>query len=70
MLPVKSREHRMRVLEHQASLAAESDAKGKRTVSQLRMPLLVEVKADASVKKPGRRVRRKHPAGQTEIADL
>ena len=39
-----SREHRMRVLENQARLAAARDMPARTTGEQIQMPLLVEVK--------------------------
>jgi hypothetical protein len=46
----KSREHRLRVLEHQARLAAErGQATGE---AQRKIPLLVEVKPAAAEKHP------------------
>ena len=71
MLPSKSREHRIRVLQHQAKLAAARDAEAKaRTSSQLSMPLLVEVKGSHARKKSVRRARRTFGSDQPNIADL
>jgi hypothetical protein len=54
----KSREHRQRVLEHQAKLAAERGAThGLQRDGQLAMPLIVEVK-DSPKKPRARRPRR------------
>jgi hypothetical protein len=57
----KSREHRMRVLEHQAKLAAEAATlMPGRSGAQRNIPLIVEVTGGASHKPlPPRRTRRK-----------
>jgi hypothetical protein len=65
-----TREHRMRVLENQAKLAAEhsaSDRNGRDP--QLKMPLIVEVKRGATKPTP-RRTRRKQDTGQPNLGDL
>ncbi len=54
-MSAKSREHRLRVLEHQAKLAAERAATPAER--QLKMPLIVEVK-DSPKKQRARRPRR------------
>jgi hypothetical protein len=66
----KSREHRLRVLEHQARMASERPPP-PRTEAQGKMPLLVEVKP-AEVEKPARagRSRGKAPAKQTSFEGL
>jgi hypothetical protein len=46
----KSREHRLRVLEHQARVAAERSAQAQ-SEPQRKIPLLVEVKPAAVVEK-------------------
>jgi hypothetical protein len=72
MLPSKSREHRLRVLENQAKLAADRDGRGpNQGDSQLKIPLLVEVKHGANTKQPkARRARRKSASDQPDFEDL
>jgi hypothetical protein len=67
MLPSKPREHRMRVLEHQARLAGHDPERKPAANSQLRMPLLVAVKDGGASKKPARRARRKSRPDQPKI---
>jgi hypothetical protein len=65
-----SREHRMRVLENQAKIAAERSASvGNARDPQLKIPLIVEVKRSAT-KPPPRRTRRKPDPGQPDLGDL
>ena len=60
MLPPKSREHRQRVLENQAKLAAHrAAAEQVAGAAQLNMPLLVEVKCSEAGKPLARRGKRK-----------
>jgi hypothetical protein len=67
MLSSKSREHRMRVLENQARLAAE---RGAANNPQMQMPLLVEVKSKADVRPTVRRPRRKARLEQPDLDSL
>lgn len=70
MLSSKSREHRLRVLENQARLAAARDAAaGQRGDPQIKMPLIVEVKAQEGAKQRIRRSRSKRPT-QPEFGEL
>ena len=69
MLPPKSREHRIRVLENQAKLAAEKAAQPG-SEPQLRMPLLVEVKCNAAAKPQPRRSRSRSRTEQPDLGDL
>ena len=65
-----SREHRIRVLENQAKIAAERDASDRNGRDpQLKMPLIVEVKR-SDAKPPPRRSRRKQDVGQPNLGDL
>lgn len=70
MLPPKSREHRLRVLQNQARLAAEqaaaSEPPGDR---QTKIPLLVEIKR-CPPKQRNRRTRNKSKADQADLGDL
>ena len=67
---LSSKSHRLRVLENQAKLAAERDAAaGKRRDPQMKMPLIVEVKAPEGARQRVRRSRSKRPA-QPEFGDL
>ena len=72
MLSSKSREHRLRVLENQAKLAADhgSPVKPRRGDPQLKMPLIVEVKATAGTKQRVRRSRGKPRTDQADFGDL
>jgi len=66
-----SREHRIRVLENQAKIAAERNASERNGHdSQLKMPLIVEVRRSTTTKPPARRTRRKPETGQTDLGDL
>lgn len=67
----KSREHRLRVLEHQARMAGERPAP-PRAEAQGKIPLLVEVKPAAAVEKPARtgRARGKSRAKQARFEGL
>jgi hypothetical protein len=70
MLSSKSREHRLRVLENQAKLAAhDATASGQRGDPQMKMPLIVEVKAQEGPRQRVRRSRSKRPA-QPEFGDI
>jgi hypothetical protein len=69
MLSSKSREHRLRVLENQAKLAARDVAASGQRDPQMKMPLIVEVKAPEGARQRTRRARAKRPA-QPEIGDL
>jgi hypothetical protein len=70
-LTPKSREHRMRVLENQTRMAAKPTAvsSGGRDL-QLRMPLIVEVKADPNAREITKRRRRKSTANQPDLGEL
>jgi hypothetical protein len=61
----KSREHRMRVLEHQAKLAATATSAADRSGGQRNIPLIVEVTGGGD-RKPAtaRRARRKQRVKQ------
>jgi hypothetical protein len=71
MLPSKSREHRIRVLENQMKLAAGRGmtSRTEQAEPQTRMPLIVEVKSGATTKQ---RVRRSRRSGknQPELGEL
>jgi hypothetical protein len=70
MLSSKSREHRLRVLENQAKLAARDvAASGQCGDPQMKMPLIVEVKTQEGARQRARRARAKRPT-QPEIGDL
>ncbi len=66
----KSLEHRMRVLENQAKLAAEraASSRNERADPQMRMPLLVEVKSAPATKRA--RARGRARASQPDLGDL
>jgi hypothetical protein len=69
MLPSKSREHRVRVLENLAKAAGDRGvapraAKGD---AQMKMPLVVEVKSGAATKQ---RMRRSRGGSRKEQPDL
>ena len=67
----KSREHRMRVLEHQAKLAAEAGASGAcRPQDQRNFPLIVEVTSGGDTKPAARRARRKQRVRQPGFEGL
>jgi hypothetical protein len=66
----KSREHRKRVLQYQARIAAECTASAEsRRDPQMTIPLVVEVKANGSPKTPPRRARRSSGAMQPNLGD-
>jgi hypothetical protein len=66
----KSREHRLRVLEHQARMATERSVL-ERTDAQGRIPLLIEVKPGTVEKLPrARRARHKTHAKQAGFEGL
>jgi hypothetical protein len=70
MLPSKSREHRMRVLENQARIAAERTGPAEGVADpQKRMPLLVEVKSSPP-KQRSRRTRDRPKTDQADFGDL
>jgi len=67
MLPPKSLEHRMHVLQNQARLAAERAAPGESGADpQTKMPLLVEVKRCP----PKQRTRRGSTSSKADQADF
>jgi hypothetical protein len=72
MLPPKSREHRIRVLEQQEKAAADPGAitRQHRLDPQTKMPLIVEVKGRAGTKQRARRSRSKPQADQPEFGDF
>jgi hypothetical protein len=72
MVPSRSREHRLRVLENQAKLAAGRGAssEGRRVDPQLKMPLIVEVKPAEGTKQRARRPRGKSRGEQSDFGDL
>jgi hypothetical protein len=66
-----SREHRQRVLENQLRLAAQRDSPERTaTGTQLKMPLLVEVKCGGAAKRPVRRSRRTAKNAQSDFGEL
>jgi len=71
MLPPKSRDHRLRVLENLAKAAAarEEAARQRGHEPQMRMPLIVEVKSKPTAKQRTRRSPRSR-AGQPKLGDL
>jgi hypothetical protein len=71
MLSSKSREHRLRVLENQARIATERGVPGQdRPDSQMKIPLLVEVKGSAGGRQRRPRSTRKHQADQPDLGEL
>ncbi len=72
MLPSKSREHRLRVLENQIKLASEGSlpTRGGQGDPQMRMPLVVEVKGSATTKQRVRRSRGRSRTDQPEFGEL
>ena len=68
----RSHEHRLRVLENQARLAADrgTSPAERRVDPQLKMPLIVEVKAAAEAKPRSRRSRGKTRGEQSDLGDL
>jgi hypothetical protein len=72
MQPSKSREHRMRMLENLAKLAAENGARREPAGPdpQLKMPLLVAVKGEAGAKQRVRRARRRSQGAQQDFGEL
>jgi hypothetical protein len=67
----KSREHRMRVLAHQARTAAEAAVPGPgQRDTQLQMPLIVPVKPGADARPTTKRPRRKPAARQPKLGDM
>ncbi len=69
MSPSKLREHRLRVLENQAKLAAQQ-AQRERPDPQMRIPLLVEVKSSPAAKQRAPRTRGKSRASQPDLGEL
>jgi hypothetical protein len=70
-MPAKSREHRIRVLEHQAKIAAEGATEaGAQRDRQLKMPLIVEVRAGEVKKQRSRRGRRAADGDQLGLDDM
>jgi hypothetical protein len=72
MQPSKSHEHRMRVLENQAKLAAGRGATAEQAGAdpQLKIPLIVEVKEPVGTKQRARRSRGKPRGVQPDLGDL
>ena len=71
MLPSKSREHRLRVLENMAKVAGEQGAaRAGQGDAQMRMPLVVEVKGGAATKQRVRRSRGGARKDQPELGEL
>jgi hypothetical protein len=72
MLPSKSREHRVRVLENLAKVADDSGVtpRAAQADAQMRMPLVVEVKGNAATKPRGRRSRGGARKDQPELGKL
>ena len=72
MLPSKSREHRVRVLENLAKVAGERGvaARAGQGDAQMRMPLVVEVKGGAATKQRVRRSRGGARKDQPELGEL
>ena len=73
MHPSKSREHRVRVLENLTKVAGEREVAaqgGQGGDSQMRMPLVVEVKPGASAKPRARRSRGVALKDQPELGKL
>ncbi len=68
MLPPKSREHRLRVLQNQVRLAAER-ASGASIDPQTKIPLLVEIKS-CPPKQRSKRPRTKSKADQPDLGDV
>jgi len=68
-VPESSREHRLRVLRHQARLAAERDARGPGE-RQMQIPLIVEVSVATVKKTRPRRARRVAAAHQPGLDEL
>jgi hypothetical protein len=71
MLPPKSRDHRLRVLENLVKAAAEREDASRQEPRdpQMRMPLIVEVKSKPTAKQRARRSPRSR-AGQPKLGDL
>jgi hypothetical protein len=69
MLPPKSREHRLRVLQNQVRLAAERAASGASIDPQTTIPLLVEIKS-CPPKQRSKRPRTKSKAHQADLGDI
>jgi hypothetical protein len=72
MLPSKSREHRLRVLENMAKVADQQRAPAPvgQGDAQMRMPLVVEVKSGATAKQRARRSRGGVRKDQPELGKL
>jgi len=72
MLPSKSREHRLRVLENQTKLASTSglSAHAGQGDAQMKIPLVVEVKGSVTTKQRLRRSRGRSRKDQPEFGDL
>ncbi len=71
MLSSKSRAHMARVLLNQAKVAAEpATAEQDQPDSQLRIPLIVEVKRIAATKQRARRARQKSAGDQPDLGEL
>jgi hypothetical protein len=70
-LPTHSREHRMRVLENQAKMAAKTSASDREERDpQQKIPLIVEVKRGASMKQRAKRAHRKGGVDQPDLGEL
>jgi hypothetical protein len=72
MLPSKSREHRIRVLENLTKHAAgrEMTSAHEQLDPQMRMPLIVEVKSATTAKQRLRRPRSGSGKDQPELGDI
>jgi hypothetical protein len=71
MASSKSREHKQRVLDNLAKVAAEREAVARagHNEPQMRMPLLVEVKSGAGAKQRARRPRGRSRKDQPELGE-
>jgi hypothetical protein len=70
MGPGKSRDHRLRVLENQARVAAERQATAELGAErQMTMPLIVEVKTSPATQR-ARRSRKRRKAEQPLLGDM
>jgi hypothetical protein len=70
-MPAKSREHRIRVLEHQAKIAAERTiGDSAQRDRQLKMPLIVEVSTGGAKRQRARRGRRAKDGEQLGLDEM
>lgn len=72
MTSSKSREHRIRVLQNLSQHAGERGAiaRDEQSDTQMRMPLIVEVKGGGATKQRARRPRRGARKDQPELGEL